>query len=187
MNDTPLIVISLIGFVLALCYSRSARGAKLFAQLYWSVIAFVLLVGTAAIALIRGDYTTVRRAVVLLLVVLTLTGVIPGLFLQLKGMLRGRRLRTPSENVPPSPAFSSTRDHSSLSQSEMASATSLRDAHRSVCPRCGHALLQRVCSHNRRQVDYRLVIVGFIKSGARLAPSSGEFVRYQKSACVSAT
>src|SRR5262245_49339938 len=74
-----------VTFLLVVLSPRSPRAAAYSANLVWSAIALVVLVGTAGISLWRGNVSLAIKQIVILLIVLTITGIIPGLLVSLRG------------------------------------------------------------------------------------------------------
>jgi hypothetical protein len=131
MWDALLIVISIVGFLLAMSYSRNAWGVRVFAQFYWSIVAILFLVPATIIALFRGNYSGAARIAVILIVWLIMTGFIPGLILEYGWTLRGLWDRRLSENAPSSSQLPPTNTLTTQPQTS------------DTCPKCGGALRRR--------------------------------------------
>ena len=91
-----LYVFSVAIFLVMLIFGKGWRGAKALVQFLWSAIMAVYLIGVAFIAVCQGEYLKAGSEFVLLLLILTLTGIIPRLMIHLRES-KPLRARRPSE------------------------------------------------------------------------------------------
>jgi uncharacterized paraquat-inducible protein A len=140
MKDAWFYVISAAVFLLVLFFGKGPRGAKVLAQFLWSAIAAVFLIGAAVIAVYQGAYSKAGKELLLLLLILTLTGFIPGLIIHMCESMQLRR-RVPTIPLPVSEGSSDVKREDVVAEDRMGKCD---QAEKEVCPRCGQQLQRRV-------------------------------------------
>ena len=92
-----LYILSVAVFLVVLFFGKGWRGAKALAQFLWCAIVAVYLIGVAFIAVCQGEYLKAGSELVLLLLILTLTGIIPRLMIRLRESMPLRTRRPPEK------------------------------------------------------------------------------------------